>query len=182
MSKYQMIKSYEYSPELHGYVVTFHSGNAAQTQFDKETNRLHGDFGKWALSRNSEYDIGTLSAAEVDEFEYFIRSNEDVLALTRDINSSITERMALMCETALVTLKERYSLKYYELQWEDPNTVKQAFDDIRHELMTLEYSACYMDFDEASSDYEDLGGIAHTYARAALDYIEEMRDLRRTEA
>jgi len=46
----------EYNEDLDGYVLTFVSGRAAQTQYNLESNRLHADFGERYLERYTEYD------------------------------------------------------------------------------------------------------------------------------
>lgn len=46
----------EFNEDLDGYILTFSSGNLAQTQFDIETNRLHADFGEKFLRRYTDYD------------------------------------------------------------------------------------------------------------------------------
>lgn len=86
MNTYNTIESYEYSSDLQGFVITFKSGSIAQTQFDKETNRLHADFGEWCLGRYDEYDEGELTDEEEDELYDFIKNNEDVIAKDQELN------------------------------------------------------------------------------------------------
>jgi len=87
MTTYKTIASYEYNDDLMGFVVTFKSGIIAQTQFDKEKNRLHADFGEWCLGRYDEYDEGELTEEEEEELHDFIKNNEDVKAKDEELNS-----------------------------------------------------------------------------------------------
>lgn len=87
MATYKTIETYEFNSDLFGFIVTFKSGSVAQTQFDKETNRLHADFGEWCLGRYDEYDQGELTTEEENELYDFIKNNEDVKAKDEEINS-----------------------------------------------------------------------------------------------
>lgn len=68
----------EYNEDLDGFVITFNSGNVAQTQFSEVTDRLHADFGEKLIERYDEYD-DLLSKEEdeminlfVNDFDYSI--------------------------------------------------------------------------------------------------------------
>ncbi len=87
MNTYNTIASYDYNEDLMGFVITFKSGSVANTQFDKESNKLHADFGEWSLSRYPEYDEGALTEEEESELYDFIINNEDVKAKDLELNA-----------------------------------------------------------------------------------------------
>ena len=78
----------EYNDGLNGYIVELKDGRIVQVQFERETNRLHADFGTYFAVIDKENDYGLdLSDEEEELFYEWMLNNKDIQDKIKELDA-----------------------------------------------------------------------------------------------
>ena len=79
----------EYNDGLNGYIVELKDGRIVQVQFERETNRLHADFGTYFAVIDKENDYGLdLSDEEGELFYEWMSNNKDIQDKIKELDAA----------------------------------------------------------------------------------------------
>ena len=82
------VSEVEYNDDLNGFVVELKDGRTVQVQFEKETNRLHADYGTYFAIIDKENDYGlNLSDSEEDQFKEWVLSSTDIQNKIKELDA-----------------------------------------------------------------------------------------------
>ena len=79
----------EYNDDLNGFVVELKDGRIVQVQFERETNRLHADFGTYFAVIDKENDYGLNLTDEEEELFYeWMSNNKDIQDKIKELDAA----------------------------------------------------------------------------------------------